>query len=316
MARFYITFDNSTNTTLEGFGTGFCFNRLAYPTSPSNPGPGLRTALLNARAALSTQFYAQIADANKNGTLGITVPTDGYTVSGGSIQGSNLYTNTEAVFNSDLRDRPQPPITVANSTAVSPADPWTIAESYYTDCNTAFQNAMSPVLGLQSQDPGGVYGRINSTTSPVYSKSLLLQSLWHDQEMNYFAWDDYTPGRPTSIAVNVSTTLVIVTGINNYEFSMDRNASITVSFAGRIFKGSTPYFVSGSQTFAAGTAQAQIPHNLAGVQIGDTWDQFDVIAYYTLTDQGVYPTAFGSGSITVSGRNQSLINQSGAVNQL
>jgi hypothetical protein len=134
--------------------------------------------------------------------------------------------------------------------------------------------------------------------------------------MTYFAWDDYTPGRPTSIEVNVSTTLVIVTGINNYEFSMDRNASITVSFSGRIFKGATPYSVSGSQTFPAGTTQAQIAHNLAGVQVGDTWDQFAVTAYYTLTNQGVYPTAFGSGAITVSGRNQSLTNQSGTVNSV
>jgi len=97
---------------------------------------------------------------------------------------------------------------------------------------------------------------------------------------------------------------------------MDRNASITVSFAGRIFKGATPYSVSGSQTFAAGTTQAQIAHNLTGVQVGDTWDQFDVTAYYTLTNQGVYPTALGSGAITVSGRNQSLTNQSGTVNSV
>jgi hypothetical protein len=327
MARFYMTFDNSTNATLEGTGTANCFDRLAYPTSPSNPGPGLRTALLNARTALSAQFYAQIAANNQDGSLGIVVPTNGYTISGGNITNSalataGLYTNTEAVYNSDLRDRPQPPIIVSNSVGIDqpplsrPADPWTIAESYYTACDTAFQNAMSPVLGYQSQDAGGVYGRINSTTSPVYSKSLLLQSLWHDQEMTYFAWDDYTPGRPTSIAVNVSTTLVIVTGINNYEFSMDRNASITVSFAGRIFKGATPYSVSGSQTFAAGTTQAQIAHNLTGVQVGDTWDQFDVTAYYTLTNQGVYPTALGSGAITVSGRNQSLTNQSGTVNSV
>ena len=316
MARFYITFDNSTNATLEGTGSGYCFDRLAYPTSPSNPGPGLRTALLNARTALSGQIYTTITSVNQNGTLGVCVPTDGYTTAGGTISYTNLYTNTEAVYNSDLRDRPQPPITVSNSTAVSPTDPWSVAESYYTACNTAFQNAMSPVLGYQSQDAGGVYGRINSTTSPVYDKSLLLQSLWHDQEMTYFAWDDYTPGRPTSIAVNVSTSLVTVTGINNYEFSMDRNASITVSFSGRIFKGATPYSVSGSQTFSAGTAQAQIAHNLTGVQNGDTWDQFDVQAYYTLTNQGVYPTALGSGAITVVGRNQSLSNQSGVVGQL
>lgn len=311
MARFYATFDNSTNATLEGTGSGFCFDRLTFTN-----GSTLKTALLTARTNLSAQFYAQIADANKNGTLGVTVPSDGFTISGGNLSSSELYTNTEAVYNSDTRDRPAPPITVANSTAIVPADPWTVAESYYTACNTALTNAMAGIGGYQSQDPGGVYGRINSTTSPVSSAANTLNSLWHDTNLTYFAWDDYTPGRPTSIAVNLSTTLVIVTGINNYEFSMDRHASITVSFAGRIIKGSTPYFVSGTETFAAGTAQAQIPHNLAGVQNGDVWDQFDVTAYYTLTNQGVYPVALGSGSITVSGRNQQLTNQSGVVGQL
>ena len=321
MARFYMTFDNSTNATLEGTGTANCFDRLPYPTSPSNPGPGLRTALLNARTALSAQFYAQIATANQNGTLGIVVPSDGMLISGAnlsndpSVAPAGLYTNTEAVYNSDLRDRPQPPITVSNSPNNAPVTPdaWTVPLSYYTDCTTAFQNAMSPVLGLNSQDPGGVYGRLNSTTSPVYSKALLLQSLWHDNGMTYFAWDDYTPGRPTSIAVNVSTTDVIVTALNNYEFKMDRNASIYVSYAGRIIKGGTPYSVSGNTTLVAGSSQAFMPHGITGLTLADSWDQMDVIAYYTLTNQGVYPTAFGSGSITVSGRNQTLTNQSGSI---
>lgn len=312
MARFYATFDNSTNATLEGTSSTYSFDRLQFTN-----GSALKTALLNARTALSAQFYAQINAANQNGNLGVTVPTDGYTISGGNITNSvaataGLYTNAEAVYNSDLRDRPHPPITIATSTGVSPADPWTIAESYYTACNTALQNAMAGIGGLQSQPVGGVYARLGS----VYSNSATLESLWNDNDMTYFAWDDYTPGRPTSIAVNVSTTLVIVSGINNYEFSMDRHASITVSFAGRIIKSGTPYSVSGSQTFAAGTTQAQIAHNLAGVQIGDTWDQFDVISYYTLTNQGVYPVALGSGSITVSGGNRTLTNQSGSINQV
>lgn len=310
MARFYATFDNSANATLDGTGSGFCFDQLTFTN-----GASLKTALVNARSDLSTQFYAAIDAANRNGNLGVTVPTDGYTVSGGNLSSSQLYTNTEAVYNSDTRDRPAPPITVSNSTAISPADSWSIAQSYYTACNTAFQNAMAGIGGFQSQPAGGVYGRINSTTSPVSSATNTLNSLWHDSDMTYFAWDDYTPGRPTSIAVNVSTTLIIVTGINNYEFSMDRHATIFVSYAGRIIKGGVPQSVSGSQTFSAGTTQAQIAHGVTGLTAGtDTWDQMDIIAYYTLTNQGVYPVALGSGSITVSGRNQTLTNQSGTIN--
>lgn len=317
MARFYVTFDNSSNTTLDGTSTTYSFDRLAYPSSP-NPGPGHKTAILNARAALSTQFYNAIEVGNRNGTLGITVPTDGYTIAGGTISHSNLYTNTEAVYNSDLRDRPQPPITVANSTAVSPADSWSIAQSYYTDCNNAFNAAMADVLGLQDHPAGGVYGRINSSTYGVYDKDLVLRSLWHDDGMNYFAWDDFTPGRPKSIAVNVSTTNVIVTGFGDYMYNMDRHAKIFVSYSGRIIKGGTPNSVSASATeFAAGSTQCTFAHGITGLTpTTDTWDQFTVTAYLQLAaGQGLYPIAFGSGSLpAISGGNTQITNQSGAIN--
>lgn len=306
MARFYATFDNSTNATLEGTSSTYSFDRLTFTS-----GAALKSALLSARATLSSQFYAQINAANQNGNNGVVVPTDGYTIGGGNLSGTNLYTNTQAVYNSDLRDRPNPPITVSNSTAVSPADSWTIAQTDYTACNTAFLNAMAGIGGLQSQPAGGVYARLNS----VNSRTMTLESLWHDNDMTYFAWDDYTPGKPTSIAVNVSTANVIVTGLSNYEFSMDRHASIYVSYAGRIIKGGVPQSVSGNTTVSAGGSSANMAHGVTGLTAGvDTWDQMDIIAYYTLTNQGVYPVALGSGSTTVSGGNQTLTNQNGTIN--
>lgn len=309
MARFYATFDNSANLTLEGTGSGFCFDRLTFTN-----GSALKTALLTARSDLSAQFYAQINNANKNGSLGVVVPSNGYTISGGNLSSTELYTNTEAVYNSDTRDRPAPPITTGNSTAIVPADPWTVAESYYNACNTAFQNAMAGIGGLQSQPVGGVYGRINSTTSPVSNATNALNSLWHDTGMTYFAWDDYTPGRPTSIAVNVSTTQVIVTGINNYEFSMDRHAKIFVSYVGNI-NGQGAGNINNFVEFAAGSTQATFNHGIT-CQAGDPWNQLDVIVYYQLQNQGVYPVALGSGAITVNGRDQTLTNQSGTVNNV
>lgn len=309
MARFYATFDNSTNATLEGTGSTYSFDRLTFTN-----GSTLKTALLNARSDLSAQFYAQIADANKNGSLGVTVPSDGFTVSGGNLASSELYTNPEAVYNSDTRDRPAPPITVANSTAITPADPWTIAESYYTACNTALANAMAGIGGYQSQPAGGVYGRLGSTSSPVASATNTLNSLWHDTNLTYFAWDDYTPGRPTSIAVNVSTTLVIITGINNYEFSMDRHAKIFVSYAGYI-NGQGAGNINNFVEFAPGSTQATFNHGIT-CQNGDPWNQMNVIVYYQLANQGVYPVALGSGAITVNGRDQTLTNQSGTVGSL
>ena len=312
MARFYFTFDNSENTTLNCTGSGFCFDRLAITSGATH-----KTAVINARSALSSQMYAVMDTANKNGTLGITVPTDGLTISGSNLQndaypsGPGLYTNTEAVYNSDTRDRPAPPITKSNSTGVSPDDPWIVPVSYYNDCTTAVNNMMAAVGSFASgaQPAGGIYGRIAS----VNSATNMLRTLWHDSDTNYFGWDDYTPGRPTSIAVNVSTTQVIVTGINNYEFKMDRHAKIFVSYVGNINGtgvGSATNFVE----FAAGSTQATFNHGVSGLSGGEPWSAMDVRAYYQLANQGVYPVALGSGSITVNGSDRVLLNQSGAVN--
>lgn len=323
MARFYFTFDNTENTTLGTQSTTYAFDRLSFP-SVSNPGPALRTALLNARSALSIQFYSQITTANRDGSLGITVPTDGYVVSGGNIQndtypsGPGLYTNTEAIYNSDFRDRPQPPITKSNSTAItSPplsraSAPWSIPASYYNNCTIALQNVMAAVLGDASgqQPSGGIYARLAS----VYDKDLTLRSLWHDANMTYFAWDDYTPGTPGALTVNVSTTNVIISGFPGTQpFKMDAYAKIFVSYVGNI-DGQGSGSASVYHEFPAGTTQAVIPHNIAGLQNGDPWNQMDIRAYYRLENQAVYPAAFGSGAISVNGQTYTLLNQQGAVN--
>lgn len=301
MARFYATFDNSTNGTLEGTSTTYSFNRLTFTN-----GATLKTNLLNARSALSAQMYTDMATVDQDGTRGVVVPTDGYTRSGGNLTWTELYTKTAAVWPSNPRERPTATITVANSTLITPsvAD-GSVTETYYTDAQTALQNALAGIAG------SGPYARLGPDPWTT------LVTLHNDHDMTYFAWDDFLPGRPTSIAVNVSTTNIIVTGLSNYEYNMDRHATIYVSYAGRIIKSGTPQSVSGNTTVAAGSTEATLAHGVTGLTGGvDTWDTMDIITYYTLTNQGVYPTALGAGSITASGSNRTLTNQSGTIDAL
>lgn len=185
MARWYATFDNSTVSALESTSTGYNFERLTM-----TGGASLKSNLISTRLALSNAMYAVMDAANKNGANGTVVPQDGYTRGGGNLSFTDLYTNSGAIWPADPRTRPTAAITVAGSSVVSPTDSGTITESLYTDAQTAVQNALAGIAG------GGPYARLGLTPWRT------LASLWHDHDLTYFAWDDFTPGQPGSVSPN------------------------------------------------------------------------------------------------------------------
>lgn len=187
MARFYASFDNSQQTALESNK----FERKDFTN-----GSTLKAALISARSALSAGFYGAIESVNENGTLGITVPQGTFTNDGTNISFTNLYTNSGAVWPSDPSVRPTAPITAGNSTPVSPTDGGSFTASLYTDATTALGNALAGI------DGGGPNGRIGLNAWRT------LASLWHDHDLTYFAWDDFTPGTPQTVQ-NISN---VVTG--------------------------------------------------------------------------------------------------------
>lgn len=178
MARFYATFNNSTVDALVSDK----FERKEYTN-----GSTLKTALVNARAALSAGFYAAINPQNRDGSLGIVVPQGTFTNDGTNISFTNLYTNPEAAWPSNPQVRPTAPITTSGSTPVSPTDGGSFTASLYTDAQTALGNALA---GIADGGPNGRLG-LNAWRT--------LASLWHDHDLTYFAWDDFTPGTPQSL---------------------------------------------------------------------------------------------------------------------
>lgn len=184
MARFYATFNNSTVSALEAASGSNYYQRKAFTN-----GTTLQTALVNARAALSSAVYAELTAGNRDGTLGRVIPVNAFTLDGSNLSWTNLYTNSAAEWPADPRVRPTAQITIANSTAVSPSDGGVVSQSLYTDATTALGNALAGIAD------GGPNGRIG--LDPWRT----LASLWHDHDLTYFAWDDFTPGTPQNITV-------------------------------------------------------------------------------------------------------------------
>jgi hypothetical protein len=211
VARFYAHRSNTTVSALQAINSANCYQRNAVNTT--NAGTA-RTAMINARATLSASFYSSINVGNRNGTLGIVVPADAYTNNGTTISGANLYTNTGAIWPSDPRVRPTAQIVIANSTARSPVDNFSAPTSEYDTARSAVQDYFSAITG------GSPYARLG--LNPFRT----LASIWHDHNLDYFAWDDFTPGQLQSFASAVNSGVgepeeIRFTG--NYQYTNDRN---------------------------------------------------------------------------------------------
>ena len=234
MARFYGTFDNSENSGLEEASGSNYYERKAF-----TDGTTLQEALVNTRAALSSAVYDELNAVNRNGDLGIVVPSGAITIGGGSLSFGNVYTNTGAVWPSDPRVRPTTQITVANSVAVSPVDGGSITASLYTDATTALGNALAGIAG------GGPNGRLGLDAWRT------LASIWHDHALTFLAWDDFTPGQVQGLStaeVGGAGSLAVTIQWTDYEFVNDSNSAgkvLVVASLGSTTGGNNYSFNSG-----------------------------------------------------------------------
>lgn len=220
MARWYGTFNNTTNSTLENSSNRY--TRKAFTN-----GAALQSALSSSRAALSSAMYAQMDAANRNGNNGVVVAQDGYTRGGGTLSWSQLYTNVNAQWQSNPAVRPTAGITVAGSTVVSPADAGSITESLYTDAQQDLEDILSE-MGVRARTGANLWRT--------------LASVHFGHDMSYIAWDDYLPGTPTSLGASASdgsplTTDEVTISLSwSHQYSSDLrdNAQINAELYGGI----------------------------------------------------------------------------------
>jgi hypothetical protein len=216
MARFYARFDHGVESSLEAQTTSNFYERRVITSATASGGniapgnPDLKTGLITSRSVLSDAMYAQMDGVNRDPAQGPIIPTsnaaqtvNNITRSGGNLSWTNIYKTTAipgVAYPADFRIRPTSSIFTddGNLTAASPADGGTISDSLYTAAGDAVYSIISSVKKTKSgtspapppyTEDGSPYTRLG--TSP----SRTLHSIWHDVNLNFFAWDDFTPGQ-------------------------------------------------------------------------------------------------------------------------
>lgn len=205
MARIYARFDHGFVPALEALTTDNFYERRVIGTTTSSG--DLRVGLIASRSALSTAMYTQLDDANKNGGAGVIIPKDVITSSSGNLSFSNVYKTTTipgVVWPSDPRTRPTASIlsTDGNVTAASPVDSGSIQIGYYHSASAA----VNAIVNGQIKDQRFSYIDCGPYTRLGYNVSRTLHSIWHDHDLQYFAWDDFTPGTPQALTATPTPT--------------------------------------------------------------------------------------------------------------
>lgn len=257
MARFYARFDSgSPNGWTSGYGAGLdvdYFDRLRVGASSAS-GAGYRNGLITSRSLLSTDIYADLDPKNQDASKGTYFPGDSgpYSTDGStfvswstaytsSLEGIKTPTTNAYATLSPVNYSKRPTASVLSTspfvTASSPLDG--VGASYTTYTNAV--NAVKATLDAIQVGGTALTPFVRSGSFP----SRTLHSIWHDPDLTYFAWDDFTPGLPQNFTANTpgntgtpveyfySTNYVTdynwSSAQSSYEFKNDINAAVILN---------------------------------------------------------------------------------------
>jgi hypothetical protein len=288
MARWYASFDNTTVTVREAAASDGYYERVVISS-----GSTLKSALLSTREALSDAAYAQMNAGNRDGSLGIVVPTDVVTRSSGDYSWSNLYTNTGAIWPSDPRTRPTAQILSTNSTPVSPTDAGTISDTLFTNAQTALENCFTSMTG------GGPRGRLG--LNPWRT----LASIFHDHNLTYLAWDDFTPGAVQGLTVNwlgATPDIFTVELRWSWQFPNDANIGNTLDVLVILSRtsGDGPEEYRQELTYTGGTYPTNGELDIAGWPTIATGSTYSLQARITILDVEPFTPAHAGTTVIVT----------------
>lgn len=206
MARFYARFDSGSESQLDSA----YFEKRRISTGAS-AGADLRSGLIASRSAVSADIYAELDAVNRDGQLGIYfVPDVGAVLTTDSstyLSWSNAYTssfdgikipttNAYGAGAINFSKRPTASVTSTNTMVgpLSPVDSASVSYNVYLSASNAVTTVLNSIQdgAAAAQTPYTREGNIPSRT---------LHSIWNDPDLNYFAWDDFTPGQPQTFAI-------------------------------------------------------------------------------------------------------------------
>jgi hypothetical protein len=244
MARFYARFDSGSSGWVTTLDNDY-FERRRIGASSASAAP-LRTGLIASRSAVSTDVYADLPISYENGALGTIIPGAVLTTDTSTyVSWSNAYTSSATtppapgiIIPSDYRSRPTSSISI-DSRIGGPTGSGGVSYTTYTNATTAVSTILSSI-----QDGAGTtnspYTRLGSNPSRT------LHSIWHDFDMQYFGWDDFTPGTLSNASssltqnalptnndlANVSSTIspaITVTIYFDIEYFADKAGDVIIS---------------------------------------------------------------------------------------
>lgn len=211
MARFYARFDSGSESTLDND----YFDKRRISTNSAS-GAQFRDGLIASRSAVSADVYDDLDSANKTPTIGTYFPPDAATfptstllswstaytssVLGIKTPTSNTYGGGGAI---NYSQRPTASILSTMTAFVTksvPNDPVQLNFDVYKSAS----NAVTATLN-QIQNGAGTAQTPSTRTS--YDTSRTYFSLWNDPTMNYFAWDDFTPGVMSTSGMGITANM-------------------------------------------------------------------------------------------------------------
>jgi hypothetical protein len=200
MARFYVRFDTRSQADLD---SDF-FDYRSSVGANSASGAQYRSGLISSRSLLSADVYDDLDSVNQNGGLGTYFPPDSgpfstdtstfvswSTAYTSSIQGiaapaTNRYAQASPI-NYSLRPTASVLSTNPGVGATTPRDPVKASYQTYISASNAVTTVLNAIVG------GGPYSRLGTVPART------VHSIWHDPDLTYFAWDDFTPGTPQTL---------------------------------------------------------------------------------------------------------------------
>ncbi len=241
MARFYARFDGGNPSWSPDPATGILFGVSSdgyFDTrsiaASSASAALLRNGLIASRSAVSTDFYGELDLINQNGALGIYFPPNLFQITNGLLTAS-AYTasaaNTQGIVTpANYRTRPTASILSTATALVGLTNPPDSGSVLYTTYLSASAAVTTILNSINNASP---YSRLGNQPSRT------LHSVWHDADLQYFAWDDFTPGTPQSVTLTESSSTdfyftndfrVRMNWSSTYQFRNDTQAQTRVRF--------------------------------------------------------------------------------------
>jgi hypothetical protein len=200
MARWYARFD-------AGSGPLNSTHNLLRIGANSASGALIRDGLIASRSALHADAIEDIASVYRDGSKGTIAPGNLYSSNG------STFVSFSAIYTSSLTNPPAPGVIINADYSIRPTSSILSTDSRiglsssngvgvsYTTFTKATASVSSALAEAQWGTGGGIV-RITPYTRPGGNPFRTLHSIWHNDTIDYLAWNDFTPGTASFGAAN------------------------------------------------------------------------------------------------------------------